>query len=117
MKKILFFTTVTASLFIIKDLVYSIYTLWHKNDLLIVAQKELLREKEEHDRLKLQLLEAKKPEFIEKEARNKLFMVKHGEKIVLMSQKKVEKVSEKEQKPILATWQQWIALFSPESLE
>lgn len=110
MKKILFLITITASLFIIKDLLYSIYTLWHKNDLLIVAQRELIKERKQNLKLRTELSEASKATFIEEEARNKLFMVKPGESVVVVPEvphKTELKVSEKP----LPTWQQWWELF------
>lgn len=111
MKKILFVVTVIASIFIIKDLVYSIYTLWHKNDLLVVAQKQLEREKRENLQLRIQLAEVKKPTFIEQEARNKLFLVKQGEQVVLMPRNpQKESPNASIIRPLLV-WQQWVNLF------
>jgi cell division protein FtsB len=112
-KKILFLITIIASLFIIKDLLYSIYTLWHKNDLLIVAQKQLLMEEKTNARLKVQLNEAKKPSYVESQARNELFMVKPGENVVLLSQNKAENLHPVQEVSMLANWQQWVNLFFP----
>lgn len=112
MKKILFFITVFASLFIIKDLVYSIYTLWHKNDLLIVAQKQLSVEKKENLRLKQTLSEAEKSDFVESQARNKLFLVKPGENVVLLP-KKTYSETKNEVVERLPHWQAWVNLFFP----
>ena len=110
MKKVLFFLTITASLFIIKDLVYSIYTLWSKKDLLVVAQKELVKEQKEHAQFASQLTMVKKQEFIESEARNKLFLVKPGEQVVVLPQ------AQKSPKKVIvvrkqANWEAWLNLF------
>ena len=110
MKKILFFITVFASLFIIKDLVYSIYTLWHKNDLLIVAQKQLAVEKKENLRLKQTLSEAQKTDFVESQARDKLFLVKPGENVVILP-KKAYSARAIRREASLPNWQAWINLF------
>ena len=112
MKKILFLITITASLFIIKDLVYSIYTLWHKNDLLIVAQRELIKERKENMKLKTQLSEARKTTFVEEEARNKLFMVKPGESVVVVPQV-LHKSETKQTMKVLPNWKQWVNVFFP----
>jgi cell division protein FtsB len=108
-KKVLFFLTIAASLFIIKDLVYSIYTLWSKKDLLVAAEKQLEREKRENLQLRANLTEVKKPEFVEEEARNKLFFIKPGESIVVLPENtaRTRSVSIKP-KP---NWQQWVDLF------
>jgi cell division protein FtsB len=110
-KKILFFITVATSLFIIKDLVYSIYTLWHKNDLLIVAQRELIKEKKENLRLKTQLSEVKRPDFVESEARNKLFLTKPGESVVILPSKPEVQVKSTEAQTTKVPWQQWVNIF------
>jgi len=110
MKKVLFLLIIAASLFIIKDLISSIYTLWSKKDLLVVAQRELNKEKSEHVQLKARIVEVKKSDFIEAEARNKLFLIKPGEQVVIVPQalntpKKTVVVVEK------PNWQAWLDLF------
>jgi cell division protein FtsB len=109
-KKVLFFITILASLFIIKDLLYSIYTLWHKNDLLIVAQSELFRQRKENLKLKTQLSDAKRLDFIESEARNKLFMAKTGESVVILPQPSPTPAKQI-QVTVQPNWQQWVNLF------
>ena len=86
MKKVLFFVVLIASILVINNLIHSIYGLWQKRDLVTLAQKELIRQKQENQRLKSQLSYVKSKEFVEQEARNKLFWVKPGEQQVLMSQ-------------------------------
>lgn len=110
MKKVLFLLTITASLFIIKDLLSSIYTLWSKKDLLVVARRELAREKSEQLQLKARLKDVKEGSFIESEARNKLFLVKPGEQVVVVphAQTEVKKVTVAVKRP---NWQAWIDLF------
>ncbi len=110
MKKVLFFVILIVSLLIIKNLVFSIYNLWQKQYLIVSAQRELEWEKEQNKTLKGKLTYAASPEFVEEEARNKLFLVKEGEKEILLppisSQNQDKKpVSEK------ANWQKWLDLF------
>lgn len=84
LKKIVFFVFIVISLFIINDLTHSIYNLWQKRDLVDRARRTLSTEKKKNDELKRQLKEVAKPQFIEKEARDKLFLVKPGEGIVVI---------------------------------
>ena len=75
----------------------------------------LTHEKEENDRLKRKLYEVQSPEYIEKQAREKLGMSKEGEYVVMLpaslsAQKKIsgEPVIFPEQFPV---WKQWLSLF------
>lgn len=111
MKKILFFVILIASLFIINNLIRSIYNLWQKQDLLIKAKNEVVREKKMNEQLKQQLKVVENPEFVEEEARNKLLLSKSGEKIILIptltpTQPKVVSATPKD-----APWVQWWKLF------
>ena len=108
MKKILFCIIVIIFLFIINDLVRSIYDIWQKKDFVMQAEKELSRQKQENQRLKSALSYSKTQEFIEREARDKLFMVKKGEQRILLS-KDTKEVQEKKEK--LPNWKQWWNLF------
>ncbi|MEK7450614.1 MAG: septum formation initiator family protein, partial [Patescibacteria group bacterium] len=65
-------------------------------------------QKQENQRLKSALSYSKTQEFIEKEARNKLFMVKTGEQKILIS-KEAEKAQEEKEK--LPNWREWWNLF------
>lgn len=109
MKKILFTITVIILLLIINNLVHSIFEVWQKKDFVSEAEKELGFQKQENQRLKSQVSYSKTQEFIEKEARDKLFMVKKGEQRVLIS-KGGEELSEQE-KTNIPNWKQWLDLF------
>ena len=108
MKKFLFLTIVVILLFIINNLVRSIYDIWQKKDFVTKAEKELSFQKQENQRLKSALSYSKTQEFIEKEARDKLFMLKQGEQKVLLS-KDTQEV--REEKAKLPNWKQWWNLF------
>lgn len=82
-KKIAFFAFIIFSLFAINGLVHSIYDLWQKHDLVDREKRTLTLEKQKNIELKKQLKDANKPQFIEKEARDKLFLVRPGEGIVV----------------------------------
>jgi len=86
MRKLLYLLIIIISVLIVNNLIRSTYNLWQKHDLITQAEKQLIKQKTENDRLKDQLARVKRADFIEEEARNKLFMVKPGEKVVLMGE-------------------------------
>lgn len=109
MRKILFVIIVFTLLIIINDLARSTYDIWQKKDFVAQAQKELDFQKQENQRLKSALSYSQTPEFIEKEARDKLFMVKKGEQKVLIPQE-----SENSSEAIgdsSPNWKKWWNLF------
>ena len=110
MKKIFFVIFILVSLVIINNLIHSVYTTWEKKDLIAVAQKNLEKEKEENLRLKSQLSVINSEQFVEKEARDKLFLVKPGEQKVLMPEDSNLKTQDKKYSQI-PNWQQWWNLF------
>ena len=95
MKKVLFFAGVLICILTINGLARSIYDLWHKQDVVVSSKTDLEKEKKENERLKQQLVFVKSQEFIESEARNKLFMVKPGESGVIVPTDLIEKKVEK----------------------
>lgn len=84
MRKVIFIIAVIILLLGINNLIRSMNDLWQKRDFVTQAQKELEFQKQENQRLKSALSYSQTQEFIEKEARNKLFMVKKGEQKVLV---------------------------------
>lgn len=109
MKKVFFFTTVAILLVIINNLVRSTYDIWQKKDFVTEAEKTLSFQKQENQRLKSQLSYSKTAEFIERQARDKLFMVKEGEQRVLLSKDSEETVGETKER--LPNWRKWWELF------
>lgn len=111
MKKILFITITIILLLIINNLVRSIYDIWQKKDFVAEAEKELIFQKQENQRLKSELSYVQTPEFVEKEARDKLFMVKEGEKRVLLPKEGDEVAIENFPETNLPNWKKWLELF------
>ena len=111
MKKIFFVVFLLVSLLMINNLVRSIYTTWNKKDLLKVAQKQLEKEEWENQRLKTQLTIVNSPDFVEKQARDKLFLVKPGEQRVLLPGDASLKTQEGKGGDDLPNWKQWWQLF------
>jgi cell division protein FtsB len=84
MKKITFIIIIVILLLVINGLLHSTWDIWQKKDVVLQAQNTLSAEKQENQRLKSAFLYSQTQEFIEKEARDKLFMVKKGEQKVLI---------------------------------
>jgi cell division protein FtsB len=112
MKKILFFITLVLLFFIITQLIGSLYTTWRKQDVLLEAKQELQKEQKDNRQLKQKLSQVIQPNFIEEEARNKLFLVKPHEQTIIIPekilQKEVKIVKQEIEKP---NWEQWRDLF------
>ena len=113
MKKIAYALIVIGLLLIINSLIHSIFDLWSKQDLVSQAQQQLDQQEKESKNLQNQLKTVQSKEFVESQARNKLFMVKPGETEVILPQgtddssRDVNNASEKE------NWQKWVGLFFP----
>ena len=111
MKKAVYIVVVIVLLLMINGLFHSIYDIWHKQDLVTSAQKQLDSEKLENQRLKGELSFAQTPQFLEEQAHNKLFLVKPGEQEVLISPSLTGKNQLQKQNKNTPNWQQWLNLF------
>ena len=111
MKKAIFIFTVIVFLIIINNLLHSIYDLWHKQDLLTSAKKELEVEKLKNSKLKGELSYVETQTFLDETARNKLFLAKPGEQQVLISKDLIKTSSEASSKANIPNWQKWWKLF------
>lgn len=113
MKRIIFIVVIIIFVFIINNLVQSIYGLWQKQDLIVSAQKELERERVENEKLKKRLAEVKGDHFIEQEARDRLLLVKPGEDVVVLPRDLIAGSREAQRQPqnIKPNWLQWWELF------
>lgn len=111
MKKAAFILIILILLFIINGLLHSIYDLWHKQDLLISAQKDLERAKMQNQKLKGDLSYVQTPQFIEEQAHDKLFLVKPGEQEVLIPADLLDKGQAQKQVESIPNWQKWLQLF------
>lgn len=111
MKRISFLIITIILFFIILHLLTSIYTLWHKQDLLTNTQQQLLQEKQEHTNLEKELSRVNSPQFLDQEARDKLLLVKPGESEVLIDKNLLEASSSAQIREVKPYWQQWLNLF------
>lgn len=110
MKKAFFIVIVIILLVVINNLIHSIYDIWSKQDLLNQAQKQLSQEELKNQKLKASLSYVQTPQFVEQEARNKLFLVKPGEQDVLVSSSPTSQ-PQKQEKVKVNNWQKWVDLF------
>lgn len=111
MKRFFLIIVFVASLFTINMLIRSIYSLWQKQDLIVKAENMLLQEKKENEQLKKQLVQARDPHFVEKQARNKLLLIRSREQAIILpvltpgARKEAGSVSFRD------SWKQWLHLF------
>lgn len=110
MKKIVFLIIIIFLLTVIGNLIFSISNLWSKKDLLTQTRQKLVQEQQEHAKLQMQWQQVKTPSFIEEQARDKLFLSKPGEAVVLLptASPSGQKVGDQGSEPV---WQQWWDLF------
>jgi cell division protein FtsB len=111
MKKAVYIVVAIVLLLMINGLLHSIYDIWHKQDLLTTAEKQLDREKLLNQKLKGELSYAQTPQFLEEQAHNKLFLVKPGEQEVLISPDLSQKSKAQKQTQNTPNWRQWLNLF------
>ncbi len=112
MKKIIYFVVIILLLFIINNFFHSIYSLWQKQDLITEARNDLAQARPERKTLEQELQKVQESTYIEEEARNKLFLVKPGEQVVVLPEVSTqpEAASREEEEPEPA-WLQWYKLF------
>ena len=101
-----------VSLFVAVGLVRSIVDHWHKRTIVSERQEALRREEEQNRELIAKLEEATSAAFIEREAREKLGLVKEGDTIVLLDKSQTsssnDQTSTEDSAP---SWKKWWKLF------
>jgi cell division protein FtsB len=112
-KKIAFFTFLILSFVIINGLLNSIYSLWQKQKLVSEATRELILQEQENTSLKKQLTVVNSKQFVEEEARDKLFLIKPGEGVIVMPQQVLQASSSGQTVAMvsLPNWEEWWSLF------
>lgn len=103
-----------GSLLLVVSLSRSILNLWGKYDIVRERQQELDREKDRNAKLKAEFEQVQRPEFIEREAREKLGMVKEGEAVVLLPKSQIPNSNDQtsdNKKENLPKWKLWWRLF------
>ncbi len=101
-----------VSIFVGFGLTRSIVDHWHKRAIVAERQEALRREEERNRELVARLEEATSSAFIEKEAREKLGLVKEGDTIVLLDASESPGIeSAKDSGASLPNWKKWWKLF------
>lgn len=112
-KKIAFFTFLLVSFISINGLLNSIYSLWQKQKLISEATSQLIAQQQENSSLKKQLTIVNSKQFVEEEARDKLFLVKPGEGVIVMPQSVLQASASAQAIASIPTpnWDAWWQLF------
>lgn len=106
-KRLITFFVVIISFIFIVQISRSIYSLWQKGSL-ITEQEAILRQKQaENNKLKQKLSDVESPEFIEKEAREKLNLQKEGEVVVVLPKNLPQAGTATSVSQNLPNWQKW----------
>lgn len=113
LKKIGFFVGLIVAVITINNLVQSIYTMNQKKLLVEQTKQELEKEKKINQQLKKDLAAIKKPQYIEEEARNNLFLTKPGEDVVILPSDylKTSPPPKPKKQDTRPNWQKWWELF------
>jgi len=114
MKKTIFFLIVAISLLIINNLTHSIIDLWQKQSFLTTAQSNLQKEQTKNQQLKQQLKVVSQKQFVEEQARDKLLLIKPGEKVVLIPTEMMprdQQLHNTENVSVKPHWQEWWEYF------
>ncbi|MBI3577339.1 septum formation initiator family protein [Candidatus Gottesmanbacteria bacterium] len=99
------------SLLVVVSLSRSVYGLWRKRDYVRLRADTLQEVQAENDRLKKQVEASQKPEFIEKEAREKLGMTKEGEAVVILPKSQISGPNDQKKIEEVSNWKKWWRLF------
>lgn len=89
----------------------SVVRLMGRKSLLKAKQEELVRLQKEQENLQNKLTIAQTPEFIEKEAREKLSLAKVGETIILVEEGETQAQTSQKETLLLPNWKKWWQLF------
>jgi cell division protein FtsB len=111
MKKITFIIIIIILLLAINGLLHSMWDIWQRKDVVLQAQNALSLEKQENQRLKSAFSYSQTQEFIEKEARDKLFMVKKGEQKILIPKELKDGGGNLTVSESVPNWKKWWNLF------
>ncbi len=109
-KTLILLGIIVVLLLLIKNIVASIISLRQNSHIVTTLKQQEQEEKQKKEFLKQQLYYSNTQEFVEKEAREKLGMLKPGEHIVLApsSKNKNKKVAVVDSSP---NWSKWWKLF------
>lgn len=105
------FLILGVSILVIISLSQAIFRAWQKRDIVKEKKQELTALQQDNTRLKNELEEAQSPAFIERQARDKLGLVKEGEVVVLLNNASGEASRTSAVVDIFPQWRLWWKLF------
>ncbi len=107
MKRLIAILISIISLIIIVNTFRSIVTLWQRGNIVSEQQALLNKKQQENEDLQKKLAEVESPDFIEKQAREKLNLQKEGEVVVILpkTDNKQQVTQETIKQP--SNWQKW----------
>lgn len=114
--KLRHFLIVGICVLVLAHLAGSIYRAWRKQDIVALRREKLTELTAENDRLKERLEETGTEDFIERQAREVLGLVREGETTVRLPVDVPGLQASDSAEPVagdknLTNWQQWVALF------
>lgn len=112
--KTLYIAVVIIGVYLIINLGTTIYRLWGRQDEVEVALVQLENLKKENKDLKVQFEYSQTPEFLEKEARERLGLVKKGEKEIIIDPSlfiSTDEAKPKESGGWWENWEKWLKVF------
>jgi len=113
-RRVIYLSIIIVGLLISFGLARNLYVTYQNSQLLTSAKEKLDRLRAENLRLKEEHTAASDPNFIEREARNRLGLVRPGETVVILPASGAafpSSLSGEAVKPTRPVWQQWLGLF------
>lgn len=107
--RVFIFIIVLLLIYLIISSIRSILELQKAGQTVLEYEKEYQEAKKKNEELKERLREVQRPEFIEREAREKLGMGKPGELIIIIPE--ITLAPERKKERNLANWEKWWKLF------
>lgn len=112
MRKFIAIGVLIFEVYLIISFSRSVWDLWEKQEAIETARDSVAKLTDENKKLKSRLEYVKSEEFMEKEAREKLNLVKPGETIVIIPQSVLEAATASAAPtPVPPNWEQWMRLF------
>lgn len=113
--KIVIIIAALILIFIVYNFMVRIFTAFKAGDRLTEAANRLHTLEIQNKDLKAQLKEVTSPDYIEKQARDKLGLAKEGEVVVVIPEERIKQVlglgKESPEEEKLANWLGWVRLF------
>ncbi len=111
MRKIIAIGVLVFEAYLIITLSRSVWDLWEKRDEYSKIQARVSQLKEENNRRQSEARYIQTPQFIEKEAREKLNLVKVDETLVIIPENVLKEATASADVPSIPNWQKWLRLF------